>query len=97
MALVPFRVSGPAASQQLDSQLLQVGPYSLMLHQRPQASGNAAHLMKSRAQQQQQQGEDVEQDRPQQQVWNTQLFICCVASLCSSCLVAGCTVCWSQQ
>ncbi|WIA33371.1 hypothetical protein OEZ86_006508 [Tetradesmus obliquus] len=44
MALVPFRVAGAAASQQLGQQLLQVGPHSLLLHQRPKESGNTAHL-----------------------------------------------------
>lgn len=52
MALVPFRVSGPAASQQLEQQLLQVGPHSLLLQQRPHESGNTEHL---KVQQQQQQ------------------------------------------
>eukprot|EP00878_Enallax_costatus_P006918 GHUV01007249.1.p2 GENE.GHUV01007249.1~~GHUV01007249.1.p2 ORF type:complete len:138 (+),score=73.30 GHUV01007249.1:778-1191(+) len=68
MALVPFRVSGPAASQQLDSQLLQVGPYSLLLHQRPKDSGNTAHLRKQQRQQQQQKhGEEPELDGMPQQ------------------------------
>jgi hypothetical protein len=44
MALVPFRAAGAAASQQLGEQLLQVGPHSLLLHQRPKESGNTAHL-----------------------------------------------------
>lgn len=52
MAVVPFRVSGPAASQQLAAQLLQVGPYSLLMHQRPQDSGNTAHLQRALEQQQ---------------------------------------------
>lgn len=52
MALVPFKVNGPAAGQDLEERLLQVGPVSLLLRQRPHASGNTAHLK----QQQQQPG-----------------------------------------
>jgi hypothetical protein len=44
MALVPFTVTVPAASQDLEERLLQVGPYSLLLRQRPRASGNTARL-----------------------------------------------------
>jgi hypothetical protein len=44
MALVPFRGAGAGASQQLGEQLLQVGPHSLLQHQRPKESGNTAHL-----------------------------------------------------
>lgn len=47
MALVPFRMAGAAASQQLGEQLLQVGPHSLLLHQRPKESGNTAHLQRA--------------------------------------------------
>jgi hypothetical protein len=52
MALVPFRVAGAAASQQLGEQLLQVGPDSLLLHQRPKESGNTAHLQRAATRQQ---------------------------------------------
>jgi hypothetical protein len=52
MALVPFRVAGAAASQQLGEQLLQVGPHSLLLHQRPKESGNTAHLHRTAHRQQ---------------------------------------------
>jgi len=44
MAIVPFRVSGPAASQESEQRFLQIGPYSLLLKQRPQDSGNVDHL-----------------------------------------------------
>jgi hypothetical protein len=47
MALVPFHVAGAAASQQLGEQLLQIGPHSLLLHQRPKESGNTAHLQRT--------------------------------------------------
>jgi hypothetical protein len=55
MALVPFRVTGPSAAQDMEERLLQVGPCSLLLQQRPQASGNTAHLLGQQQQQQQQQ------------------------------------------
>ncbi|WIA13223.1 hypothetical protein OEZ85_006815 [Tetradesmus obliquus] len=55
MALVPFRVAGAAASQQRGQQLLQVGPHSLLLHQRPKESGNTAHLQRVADRQQEQQ------------------------------------------
>lgn len=44
MALVPFSVAGAGASQDLEQRLMQVGPYSLLLRQRPEASGNTGHL-----------------------------------------------------
>ncbi|KAF6250360.1 hypothetical protein COO60DRAFT_1647296 [Scenedesmus sp. NREL 46B-D3] len=40
-------MAGAAASQQLGEQLLQVGPHSLLLHQRPKESGNTAHLQRA--------------------------------------------------
>lgn len=70
MALVPFRVSGQAASQQLDSQLLQVGPFSLLLHQRPKDSGNTAHLTQA--------GQEQREGMLQEQVRS---LLCCIPLL----------------
>eukprot|EP00775_Hariotina_reticulata_P000205 gene205-399_t len=64
MAIVPFRVSGPAASQQTEQQFLQIGTYSLLLQQRPQDSGNVDHLHNT--QQTKCRGADLVQQEAQQ-------------------------------